>query len=212
MIGREIPPYMNPADRLIKFMHTKEHPDPHELRLQQELYDNYDKYIRPSIQNDMNDAASRSQPLDIKQLGHLRASTFWEQYKELMTRAFRNLVRNVGLLIATLGQTIILALVLVILFWNKEGSEYSRVRDKNGAFFFISITQFVLSIQAVLLTCTAVFECSSVGAGTFFARAGEQNVYGAALLFDEDHGGNALSFGYAHTLRPHHLLGHPTSE
>jgi len=152
-IGREIPAYVNPADRLIKIMHTKEKPDSNELKLQQELYTSYNKHSRSLIQNEIDEAVSKAEALDTKQLAKLRASSFWEQYKELMTRAFRNLTRNTNFLIVTVGQTIVLGLVLVILFWNKEGYEYNRVRGKNGAFFFISTAQFILSIQSVLLTC-----------------------------------------------------------
>ena len=157
MINKEIPPYTNPADQLIKIMHSKEKPDPEDIRNQEELFDSYNNHLRGKILDSMPDLSSKSQELDVKKITQLRASGFCDQFKHLMGRSFKNLIRNTGFIQAKIGQIIVLGVVMDILFWNKKAVDYQTVRDKIGAFAFIAISQFMLSVQAVVLTCIYLF-------------------------------------------------------
>ena len=154
MVGREIPPYTNPADQLIKLMHAKEKPDLEDIKMQNELFDCYDKHLRGGIQQDVTQLKEQTPPLDTKRLNLFRASDFLLQFNQLTIRAFKNMIRNVTFIKVRFIQIIILGILLDLLFWNKRSYDEGDVRDKNGAFFFICTLQFMLSIQSVVLTCT----------------------------------------------------------
>lgn len=83
-----------------------------------------------------------------------RQSSFALQFMLLLERCSLCLVRNTTFIRVRIAQTIILGLLIDILFWGRNTWSQSDVRDKNGALFFICTSQFMLSIQAVLLTCT----------------------------------------------------------
>lgn len=154
MIGHDIPPYTNPADQLIKVMHAKEKPEPEDLRMQEELFDNYNRHIRSSIEDEIAEAEKESIPLNKKRLNQFRASSFCMQFQQLMSRAFKNLLRNITFTRVRIGQVIVVGILMDILFWNKSGYGQDHVRAKGGAFFFMCTSQLMLSIQSVLLTCS----------------------------------------------------------
>ncbi len=86
-------------------------------------------------------------------LQQFRESSFMLQLEQLVYRAAKNLIRNPTFTRVRLGQTILLAIFIAIVFWNKSGWARTEVRDKNGAMMFMSTAQFMLSIQTVILTC-----------------------------------------------------------
>lgn len=155
MIGHEIPAYTNPADQLIKVMHAKEKPEPSDIKEQEELFLNYDKHLRPDIEVEIQEAEKNVQPLSKEKLSQFRATSFKTQFQHLMKRTMTNLVRNVTLSRVRIGQTVAMALIMDILFWNKEGYEQKEVSEKNGALFFVCTSQLMLSIQSVILTCNS---------------------------------------------------------
>lgn len=151
-IGKPIPEYTNPADQLIKLMHAKEKKEDDDIKMQNELFENYDTKLRPAIMADMKSLKEKAPPMDKHALGQFRASGFWLQFEQLMYRAFKNVIRNTTFTKVRVGQIVILGILLDILFWNKETYDEGDVRDKNGAYFFICTSQFMLAIQSVLLT------------------------------------------------------------
>ncbi len=161
-IGKEIPAYTNPADQLIKLMHAKEKPDPEDIKMQNELFESYDANIRSAIKADIKEVSDKAPKIDSAVMKSFRASSFTLQFEQLLIRAFRNMIRNTTFTRVRVGQIIILGVLLDILFWNKESYSYEDVKDKNGAFFFICTSQFMLSIQSVLLTCITLFVCYPV--------------------------------------------------
>lgn len=161
MIGRAIPAYTNPADRLIKMLHAKEKPDPQDIKAQSELFESYDKYIRAGIENEIPKLVSAAEPLDAKELAQQQQNTLYDQFFQLMNRAFKNLTRNVSFIIVRVGQMVVLGLIMMILFWDTRGYDYNTVRDKNGAYCFVCVSQLMLSVQSVILTCTSLTQCSS---------------------------------------------------
>lgn len=187
MIGHEIPPYTNPADQLIKLMHAKEKPEPEDIKEQEELFANYNRHLRSAIEDEMKEAESRSQPLNKEQLTKFRASSFATQFHNLMVRASKNLVRNITISRVRIAQVVFLGIFMDILFWNKDGYDLENVESKNGAFFFICMSQLMLSLQSVILTCKPVFNGSSAGARAVSERTGKQNVWSLPLLLDEEH-------------------------
>jgi len=174
MIGYPIPAYTNPADQLIKVMHAKDKPEPEDIEKQEELFENYNKYIRPTIESEMKEAEEKSEPLNKKRLSQFRASSFGTQFQQLMHRAFINLVRNTTLTRVRIGQVVVLGIIMNILFWNKRGYDKENVSQKNGAFFFVCVSQLMLSVQSVMLTCKlfALFY-SSFGARAIFKGTGK---------------------------------------
>jgi len=154
MIGYEIPPYTNPADQLIKVMHAKEKPDSEDIKIQEELFNNYDQHIRASIKNEVAEAGKESLPLNKERLSQFRASGFCTQSQQLTLRAVKNLLRNITFTRVRIGQVVVVGILMIILFWNRSGYDRDNVNSKNGALFFICTSQLMLSIQSVILTCT----------------------------------------------------------
>jgi hypothetical protein len=113
----------------------------------------YETILRKGIENEMSELKKNSPPLDESKMLEFRNSSFGLQFSLLMHRCFLCLFRNVTFIRVRTAQTIILGLLIDILFWGRNTWSQTDVRDKNGALFFICTSQFMLSIQAVLLTC-----------------------------------------------------------
>lgn len=155
-INKEIPKYTNPADYLIKAIHAKENPDKEDIKQQNILFKEYDDRLKQGIFNEMDELQKLSSELNQDKLKEFRVSSFGLQFCQLLKRCSLNLIRNATLTRVRTGQIIILGILIDILFWNKSSYSQGDVRDKNGALFFISVSQFMLSIQSVLLTCTNI--------------------------------------------------------
>jgi hypothetical protein len=118
------------------------------------LFENYDKYIRGKVEEEILQLANKAESLNAKELTQQKLNTLYDQFIQLMNRAFKNLTRNTGFIVVRVGQMVILGVVMMILFWNTRGYDYNSVRDKNGAYCFVCVSQLMLSIQSVILTCT----------------------------------------------------------
>jgi len=157
MIGKEIPPYTNPADRIIVMMHAKENPDPEDLQLQNELYGSYNKYIRTELETEMVQLTQVAPDIDEESLKQFRASSFGLQFQQLLNRAFKNFIRNNISTWANLGQVIIISLIKITLFWKKEGYDSEIInRERNGAIIGSSTYHLLHSINTILLTCISL--------------------------------------------------------
>lgn len=156
MIGREIPPYTNPADQLIKIMHAKEKPTKEDIRGQNELFESYNKHLRPAIESQIPDLVKSAVALKQDKLSEFRATSFSLQFDQLLNRAFKNVIRNSTFTTVRIVQTVVIAVLLCLLYWRKTDLDYDDIRDKNSALFFICTCQFMLSIQSVLLTCNSL--------------------------------------------------------
>eukprot|EP00826_Nyctotherus_ovalis_P052897 TRINITY_DN678_c0_g1_i9.p1 TRINITY_DN678_c0_g1~~TRINITY_DN678_c0_g1_i9.p1 ORF type:complete len:654 (+),score=168.67 TRINITY_DN678_c0_g1_i9:414-2375(+) len=152
MIGKEIPSYTNPADRIIVMMHAKENPDPEDLQKQNELFDSYNRHIRPELEADIPRLAEVAPELDEESLKIFRASGFGLQFQQLLNRAFKNFIRNSIATWVNLAQVIIISLVMIILFWNKEANDETTIRERNGAIIAASTYHLLHSTNTVLLT------------------------------------------------------------
>jgi hypothetical protein len=154
MIGKEIPPYTNPADKIIVMMHAKDNPDPEDLQLQNELYDSYDTYIRTALEAEMPLLAKIAPEIDEESLKQFRASGFGLQFQQLLNRAFKNFIRNSISTWVNFAQVIIISFVMMILFWKKEGYTDKTInRERNGAIIGASTYHLLHSTNTVLLTC-----------------------------------------------------------
>lgn len=153
MIGREIPPYMNPADQLIKIMHAKEKPSEEDIKNQSELFDNYNKYLRNGIAEEIPELVKSAPTLSPESFAQFRSTTFGLQFQQLLIRATKNLIRNSTFTTVRIVQTLVLSVLLLLLYWRRTNDDYFDVRDRNSALFFISNCQFMLAFQCVLLTC-----------------------------------------------------------
>lgn len=156
MIGNEIPPYMNPADQLIKIMHTKEKPSEDDIKRQNQLFENYNKHLRTDIAEGIPKLTSKAPALSQEALSQFRSTTFGLQFQHLLIRASKNLIRNSTFTTVRIVQTLVLSILLLLLYWRRTNNDFSDVRDRNSALFFISNCQFMLSFQCVLLTCKSV--------------------------------------------------------
>lgn len=157
MIGKEIPPYMNPADQLIKVMHVKEKPSEEDAKRQNELFDNYNKYLRTGIAEEILKLASEAPSLSQEALSQFRSTTFGLQFQQLLIRASKNLIRNSTFTTVRIVQTLVLSVLLLLLYWRRTNNDFADVRDRNSGLFFISNSQFMLSFQCVLLTCKSIW-------------------------------------------------------
>ena len=157
MIGKPIPPYTNPADRIIVMMHAKENPEPEDIARQQELFDNYNKHLRPAIENSMPGLAEAAPPIDPKLLGQFRSAGFMLEFNQLLSRGFRNFIRNNISTWVNLGQAVIISIIIDILFWNKSGQSQQMVRERSNALLAAVVYIFLHSINSVLLTCKYQF-------------------------------------------------------
>ncbi len=154
-----MPPYTSPGDYIINIMHSKEKPDAAEIRTQNELYNAYDTYLRKGVKDEISAEMSRAVPLDNATINRLRGSTFGQQCRQLLVRAFKNMFRNKHFVQARIAQTICIAVVLDILFFRKTSYGTQDVRSKNSVIIFITISQFMDTLESVVLSCT-IFVCS----------------------------------------------------
>lgn len=136
-------------------MHAKENPDPEDIQKQNELFDSYNKYIRPELEAAMPKLAEAAPELDEESLKMFRASGFGLQFQQLLNRAFKNFIRNSIATWVNLAQVIIISLVMIILFWNKEANDETTIRERNGAIIAASTYHLLHSTNTVLLTCTS---------------------------------------------------------
>ncbi len=134
-------------------MHAKEKPDATEIKLQEELYEAYDVNTRKGIQAVINEEVEKATPLDKSKVDLLRGSSFIQQFRCLMLRAFRNLFRNERFTHARVIQTVVIAIVLDILFFRKTANDTQSVRDKDSALYFSVKSQMMMTMQSVILSC-----------------------------------------------------------
>lgn len=153
MIGKEIPPYTNPADKIIVMMHSKENPDPEDIQRQNELFDSYDKHIRLALEDEIPKLAAAAPEVDEKALKEFQAGGFCLEFRNLFIRAFKNLSRNRLATWVNFIQVLVIAGISDILFWQKGGYDYVNVREKTGAMIGACTYHFLHSINTVLLTC-----------------------------------------------------------
>ncbi|MDR3549465.1 MAG: ABC transporter permease [Candidatus Pacebacteria bacterium] len=135
-------------------MHAKEKPDEAEIKTQNELYNAYDSLVRKSVKEDVTETMAKAAPLDRSAVDLTRGSTFGSQCRQLLLRAFRNLIRSPSFIQARIIQTIVVAIVLDILFFRKTGYGQQETRDKNSVLFFTITTQLMFTMESVILSCT----------------------------------------------------------
>lgn len=82
----------------------------------------------------------------------MRVSTFCAEFKELMQRSFKNVLRNPGIMKVRMIQIVFMSVILLFLYTNRAGyTSSSLVLDKNGCFLFVTMNQFMLSYITVVL-------------------------------------------------------------
>ncbi len=170
-------------------MHAKEKPDAAEIKLQNELYGAYDTQLRKGITEGIASDMAKATPIDSSVLSKMRGSSFSQQFKQLLTRAFRNLTRSKQLTQARIFQTVIIAIVLDILFFRKTGYDQQTVRSKSSVLFFLSMTQLMGTLNSVVLSCIPLWiaNCDSPSrTRTVPARIRQQDVQHAAILPIQD--------------------------
>eukprot|EP00826_Nyctotherus_ovalis_P052896 TRINITY_DN678_c0_g1_i8.p1 TRINITY_DN678_c0_g1~~TRINITY_DN678_c0_g1_i8.p1 ORF type:complete len:598 (+),score=123.39 TRINITY_DN678_c0_g1_i8:364-2157(+) len=209
MIGKEIPPYMNPADQLIKIMHAKEKPSEEDIQRQNELFDNYNKHLRDGIAQEIPNLVKEAPVLHEEQFKQFRSTTFGLQFQQLLVRATKNLLRNSTFTTVRIVQTLVLSVLLLLLYWRRTKDDYFDVRDRNSALFFICNCQFMLAFQCVLLTCKlAKCSLSPYRKRSLPSRTGKQDVWSLALLSHKSRRRSALPAADADTVHADYLLGH----
>ena len=115
MIGKPIPLYTNPADRIIVMLHAKENPEQEDIDRQNELFQSYKEHIAPKIKESIPDLAANAPIIDEKSLHKYRTGGFMLEFQELMSRGFRNFIRNSISTWVNLGQTIVISIIVDIL-------------------------------------------------------------------------------------------------
>jgi len=80
-----------------------------------------------------------------------KRANFLTQLRELTKRGWQTVVRNPLSFMAKFGQTIALS-ILVSLVYLKMGTDQSGVTNRDSALFFITMSQTIIGLNAVLLT------------------------------------------------------------
>lgn len=144
-------------------LHAKENPSQEDIDSQKELFAAYIEHIRPKIDEEIPALTAKSPPIDEKSLNKYRTVGFGVEFQQLMSRCFRNFIRNSISTWVNLGQTIIISVIMDILFWNKSGYDQRMVRERTNALLGAGIYTFLHSINSVLLSCKFCSNISPIG-------------------------------------------------
>ena len=88
---------------------------------------------------------------ELSEKSHKYQSGICLQFKFLMKRNLKNLVRNKVILRTKIGQSIILGLIIGLTFLNIPGSDAkAQVQDRNGSLFISSLSQVLLPVIGAL--------------------------------------------------------------
>eukprot|EP00163_Fabomonas_tropica_P020214 TRINITY_DN3560_c0_g1_i4.p1 TRINITY_DN3560_c0_g1~~TRINITY_DN3560_c0_g1_i4.p1 ORF type:complete len:659 (+),score=111.51 TRINITY_DN3560_c0_g1_i4:69-2045(+) len=142
-IGFPCPTYSNPADYFMTILATGgkntnrlikawEHSDENESNIEE--WDNQERGHLPH---------------DISTTGY--NSSFFTQFAILTARAWKAYARNPILTKARLGQTLIFALIVGLVFLQVNDTQ-TGIQDRLGALFFITINQAISSVMGVIST------------------------------------------------------------
>lgn len=147
-MGFKSPEFSNPPDYFMSIMH---HESKKNIANYPRYFQTYDQVLAPKI----------NQAIQVSERGHwekrIRQTSFCMELWTLMWRDAINIKRNPVLLTSRIAQTIILSLITGALFW-KLGDNYSpnerskSFNSKNGALFFLAISNFMSAMSPVMLT------------------------------------------------------------
>lgn len=147
-MGFRTPEFSNPPDYFMSIMH---HESKKNVANYPRYFQAYDQQIAPRINQAIQ--ASERGPWEKRVI----TTSFCRGLGTLMWRDAVNIQRNPVLLTSRIVQTIILSLITGALFW-KLSRDYSNsglsksFNSKNGALFFLSISNFMSSMSPVILT------------------------------------------------------------
>lgn len=147
-MGFRTPEYSNPPDYLMSIVH---HESKTNVANYPRYFQTYDHYLAPRVVQSIQASERGAWQQRRIQTG------FCQGLAALMRRDAINIGRNPVLLTSRIAQAIILSLITGALFW-KLGQDYSEsslsksFHSKNGALFFLSISNLMASMSPVILT------------------------------------------------------------
>jgi len=78
------------------------------------------------------------------------------QIYELTKRGWQVVVRNPVTFKARLGQNVVMAILVGLVYLRLDNTQ-AGLSDRQGALFFITLSQVMSSLMGVLLTCKLIF-------------------------------------------------------
>eukprot|EP00331_Platyophrya_macrostoma_P006837 CAMPEP_0176428008 /NCGR_PEP_ID=MMETSP0127-20121128/12909_1 /TAXON_ID=938130 /ORGANISM="Platyophrya macrostoma, Strain WH" /LENGTH=556 /DNA_ID=CAMNT_0017809639 /DNA_START=239 /DNA_END=1909 /DNA_ORIENTATION=- len=166
-IGFKCPTFANPADYLMEIAHNDEDSGPRFEKLWNAYAENIDQSVVKEIEH-----AETSEIEFVQQ-----ANNWCYETMQLAGRAFKNFRRNPILFRGRVVQTLVIAFVVCSIYFRltDDPKDPTATYDRNGALFFLCVTQFMMSMMGILLTFPSEREV--------FLRETGSNMYGVSAYF-----------------------------
>ncbi|KAL4474984.1 hypothetical protein ABPG74_001680 [Tetrahymena malaccensis] len=145
--GFSCPIHSNPADYLMSIMHGESEVNTNNYP---KYFEQYDLQLKQKVSSEIENSQKGDYPHRI-----IHTSLIY-QISQIALRQIRILKRNPILLRARLGQSIIIALFIGLIYLDiPKPTEHYTIRDindKNGVLFFFTISMFMMTLNPCMLT------------------------------------------------------------
>ena len=150
-VGYKCPDFSNPADYIMDIAHT----ETQDLKKGAHLFENYDEKLGKGIIEEIELSESQSGKMEIQIFQ--RDSRFVFELVHILRRSALNFRRNPILFHARFGQIFFMAFLCCSLYFqlDKNPDDPRNISNRVGAFFFLTVCQWFLSMMPVLLTFPA---------------------------------------------------------
>jgi len=148
-LGYPCPAEINPADYFMKMLHVvnRYEPTPEESEKLQKISSYY-----KSQEYKVYQAKKTEDLTDMQTLKTQQSKGLMMQTKELLIRAFRNASRNPALSVVKIMQSIAIAILIDLIFFDLD-TDLEGVQSRSGLLFFIIISQGNFGSQNSTLAC-----------------------------------------------------------
>lgn len=148
-LGYHVPTYANPADYFLKefFMpYKKKDSDYKKLN---DVVEGYNKHQKDKVKEE-DEQISYEEVTEDRLNAQSKKASFFKELGLLLRRTAKNLVRDPQSSRVRVIQTVVMAVLIILVFWDM-GNDQQGIDGKAGFAFFISINQIMTALFSVLL-------------------------------------------------------------
>ncbi|CAI2360246.1 unnamed protein product [Moneuplotes crassus] len=173
-LGFKVPTYANPADFFLKEFYVPFRKTAKDSEKLDRLVQGYEINMKQAVEAE-NKGENNYEKITSEKLDDNKSHAgFLVEFKELLKRALKNIVRSPLMTRMRTMQTLVMAILCILIFWDLE-EDREGANGKAGFLFFVGINQTMTGLMGVLL----VFILER----PVFLREHANNTYGLTSYF-----------------------------
>ncbi|CAI2359700.1 unnamed protein product [Moneuplotes crassus] len=149
-LGFKIPTYANPSDFFLKEFYVPFRKTAKDSEKLDRLVQGYEINMKKAVEVENKETNNYEEITSEKLKDDNHHANFFIEFKELLKRTIKNIVRNPLMIKIRMMQTLVTAILCCLIFWDLE-EDRQGVYGKAGLAFFVSINQTMTGMMGVLL-------------------------------------------------------------